>query len=429
MTLTVSASTFDPANPSASLPSYPSVAELLTGLQQALNNQNGLVTNYNAGGITETYLEALCINLGIDASSIAGVTLEGAYELLYEVAKSAYASTASDVFLDLKGADVGVFRKGATSATGPLMFSITQPAPVGGRIIPIGTLVAAQPVDPTQAQVTVQTTVIGVIPQGATSLTAVLTGEAVNAGSAGDVAAGAINTCLSDGTLQVTNPAAFSGGTDEEQDDVPVGAGFRSRVLAAIPNSSQCTIAAIEEDALAFPITSAVLVENTADDGVTPLLGRGQLYIDDGSGNLGDPTNPNYASLIALQNAIDSGLYRAAGTQVHVRGAIMLPISIALSVYVSAAIIALGESQDDIVTAIQEAIFSYVDAILMGQPVTVAKVIASARDTQGCSNVDVASVQINGVAADLLPAVYQLPRIYPTIDSIVITVLGVTNYS
>jgi uncharacterized phage protein gp47/JayE len=432
-TSTVS-TTFSTTNPSASLPSYPTAAEILIGIQQSVQKLNGLITNFNAGGVTETYLEGLSILLGSDSSTLPNVTIEGAYELLATVAESAYASTAKGPALDLKGLDVGVERKQATTATAPLQFALPQPATAPGYVIAANTICSANPADPTQGPILFQTTEAVVVPTGQTLAPNTVPSVAMVAGSNGNVIAGAINTCITNGQLIVTNPGKASGGTDTEIDDGNDG-GYRKRVLAAIPNSSQCTIAAIENDALAFPITSAVLVENTADDGVTRELGRGQLYIDDGSGDLGSSSNPNYASFVALQNAFDTGLYRAAGTQVHVRGSESVAVVISLSITASTQAITLGASEASIASDVQSAIYSYVQSLVMGHPVDVASIVAIAKnvlynggDTNEVANVNVSSVLINGSNSDFTPQVYQLPRVLPNISSITVNVTGVSSY-
>ena len=426
---------YDTTNPSASIPAFPTVAELILSLQQAIQAQNGLITNFNPGGVTQTLIESVSILLGSDASTLSGVNVQGAYEILLEAIQSAFAVTAQNAALDLKGADVATIRKLENTATTQLQFSLPNPAPAGGTIFPAGTICQAEQSDPTQTPLLFSTNAPTSALEGQTQASATVSATCLSAGSSGNVPAGAINVCISNSAFLVTNPGKASGGLDRELDDGSDG-GYRKRVLAAIPNASQCTISAIEDDALQYPVTSAILVENTADDGVTLEKGLGQLYVDDGSGNLSDPSNTNYAAFVALKNAFTAGYYRAAGTQVHVNGSTSLTVGITLSIIANSAAIAQGATESMIAAAVQTQLYSFVDALTMGNPVQVASIVAEAKETTvltadvpAVSNVIISSVLINGTNNDVVTAVNELPRILPTIAAIVVTVVGTAPFS
>jgi uncharacterized phage protein gp47/JayE len=405
------------------LPTYPTTDAVLTSLQTQVEALQSLLTNFNAGGATETLLEAEALNLGSDATTYPGVTQEGAYQLLEAVQAAAYILSANGSDLDNKAADVGVYRKAAVAATGVVVFSIavTSGSPT---VIPIGTIVGAEPADPTASPILYATT------QTATIIAGQLTSNAVDVvavatGTQGNVIAGAVNQVLSGpGGTSVTNPNSIGGGADTEGDDSPNG-GLRARALAAVPNASQCTIAALIEAAESYAgIVSATVLDNTADDGITFERGLSQLYVDDGTGDLGNPTNPNHAVIAELQAALNSGLYRSAGTQVNVVGSILLPVTIGLQYIYDTVYASTLSTPADIQTAVQLAIYNYVNALPIGRPVIVAELITQVCGVGGVWNVPVGSVVINGTSADLYPTATQTARC-ENLAAIVVTGTGI----
>jgi uncharacterized phage protein gp47/JayE len=410
------------------LPQYPTAADLRANIVQAIDDLNSLLTNFNAGGLSGTYIEALCVLMGSDASTIPGSQLEGAYELLNDVRNAAYISTATGEFLDLRCADVGVTRKLATASTTGVIFTSPTPAPSGGITIGIGTIVSAEFADPTKSPQLFQTTTAGTIAAGQTVSNSV-TVVAIEAGSGGDVDPGAINLVRTGGlALQVTNPAKATGGTDQEGDDAPNG-GLRARGLAAIANASQCTDSAITEDALSYQsIVSAAVADNTADDGVTFMRGRSQLYVDDGSGTLGNPSNPNHTYLVQLQNDVNSGKFRAAGTQLNVVGSTTATITGSLAIDVAQSWINLGNTALSVQNAVQAAIYGVVQASALGHPITLASFIETAKAVPGCSNVIIPSVLINGTAADVVIGPGQVGRC-AALSSITVSLNAITPYA
>jgi uncharacterized phage protein gp47/JayE len=394
---------------STTLPTFPTTSDVLASLQAALQALNPLLTNYNAGGVTETYLEAASILVGSDASTYPGVVQKGAYELLTIVQTAEFILTASGNFLDLKAADVGVTRKAAVAASGPVQF---YPTTVSSSVtlIPAGTIVAAESADPTALPIAYMTDTNDTIPANGTESVGT-TVTAVNPGSSGNQATvGAINTVVSGVTgVTVASTQTIAGGADIEGDDTPNG-GLRARALAAIPNASQCTISAIENAALSFAgITNAVAQDINTDP--TQLRGVVQLYVDDGSGDLGNASNANYPILATMQTAFDSGLYRAAGVQVNVQGSELLATTVSLVLYVKALYVAQTASLASVVAAVQLAIYNYVQSVGIGQPVLLSEIITAACEVAGVADVPISSVQINGSGANLQPSAIQAPRL------------------
>jgi uncharacterized phage protein gp47/JayE len=390
------------------LPTFPTTADVLASLQSAIQALNTLITNFNPGSVVETYLEGCALGLGSDANTYPGVTAEGAYQLLAQVQNAAFALTATGSALDLKAADVGVYRKPAVAAAGPYVFSIISPTNQA-QVIPAGSLVAAEPADPTAPPIIFSTDSDATIAAGATTSNQI-TITAVTAGSSGNQLTGAVTTIISAGSnVTGTNPQAVSGGADEEQDDSPNG-GLRARVLSAIADASQGTISAIEQAAKSFPgVEDAVLVENTAADG-TPQDGVGQLYIDDGTGDLGNTSNANHPIIAEVQAAFTSGLYRAAGTQVNVVGSLLLAVTVSLTAQVNQNYTAQTSPLATVVENIQIAIYNYLLTIGIGKPAFVSEIARYANEVAGVSNVIVTSIMINGANVDLMPTNVQVPR-------------------
>jgi uncharacterized phage protein gp47/JayE len=393
---------------SFTLPSFPKTSDIVYSIQSALTQPPvSLITNFNIGGFTRTLIDAVAVSLGSDASSIPGVTQPGAYQILTQIQQSAFALTASGVYLDLKAADVGVTRKQATSAGAPVLFA-SSPPPGSNTLIPAGTLCAAEPVNPTG------TPFVFVTQADITYLAGQPTSPSVlvicnTAGSGGNVQVGAINIVLSGPSgLSVTNPAAASGGTDTEQDDSPNG-GLRYRTLQAIPNASQCTQSALELDALSYDgVVSVSLLDNTAADGVTFERGVVQIYIDDGTGNI-SVNNPHL--ITTMQGDFDSGKYRAAGVQVDINGSTLITVTASLHYNVSLAYTQTRGTAASVTSAIQLAVYDYIQNVPIGRAVTLAAIVAAAEAVPGCANVILSSVLINGSPSDFIPPLPQdVPR-------------------
>lgn len=416
--------------PTITLPTFPTVEDVVAQQQNIIQTIDGLITNFNTGGVTQTSIQSAAMVIGSDASAIfatwtgepATVSSQGIYEHLTQVQQAAYALTATGIFLDAVAAGVGVIRKPAANASGLVQFSVAVAA-VSAIVIPVGTIVSAEPADPTQAPILFVTTAVQTISGGSTAAPATVPIIATNAGISGSLAGGLINTVVSGPSgLLVTNPNPTSGGADIESDD-----SLRQRTLAAIPNAQQCTIIAIENDALAYPgITTARLLENTAQDG-SYLPGTGQLYVDDGTGNLSASQDPNNASVIALQNALNQGQFRAAGITINVQPSMAVLITLSMSVTILQSYINEGGSNALLQANLQTTLFAAVNATPVGHPVTLSAMVTAAEGVPGVGEVVLTSVLIAGLARDFVPASNQSPRC-TNINSIAIVVSGVSPF-
>jgi uncharacterized phage protein gp47/JayE len=410
---------------SATLPAFPASADISTSIQQRIQYLNSLATNFNDGSFTRTFIEAISIALGSDASSLPGSTVQGAYEILTVLEQSIFLTTASDYWLDLRSADFGVYRKTPTSSNVTLIFTSPNAAPMGGTPIAAGTLCQANLADPSASPVIFQTVADVTIPSGSTTSPPVAA-VAVTTGSATNVPANAISVVTTGPTsFAVYNPGPATGGTDRESDD-----DLRARALLAVANASQCTLAALVAAALTYNgITSASYLDLTAADGVTFQLGNCLVFCDDGSGDLGNPSNPNHASLVAFQNDLTVGKWRAAGCHVDAFGSLTLATTVSVMVDVAQSYLNEGYSQASVLLAVQTAIFNLVQAGKLGQPVRLSDIVEVARPVPGVSNVLVNTVLINGAAADLFPGAQYVTRCVDGLSDVTVTAVADTLYS
>ncbi len=142
---------------------------------------------------------------------------------LDQVVTFGFAQTTYGLFLDARAEEHGVTRKIATVATGTVTLSGAN-----GTLVPAGTQVsntvlAGSPDEP----VVFQTDAAGTVAAGTVDVAV----TAVSTGAAGNLPAASIDRMVTvvSGITAVTNAAATTGGTDEEDDET-----LRARLLAAI---------------------------------------------------------------------------------------------------------------------------------------------------------------------------------------------------
>jgi uncharacterized phage protein gp47/JayE len=155
----------------------------------------------------------VAIKAKIYAARIVEVT-----NLLQIVADSAFVQDATDTYLDNLVAEKGLTRKAAVKATGTLRFSRST-ADTIDRSIPTGTIVTTYP-DAEGNTIDFQTTEDGVLL--ADNLSVDIPAEAIVAGVSGNVAVDKVTEPQGEypaGIESVTNPTAFTGGTDEETNE------------------------------------------------------------------------------------------------------------------------------------------------------------------------------------------------------------------
>ena len=165
------------------------------------------------------------------------------------VTRQAFPQTASGAYLDSHAQLRGLERKQAVAARGIVRFTAGEAAQTP-REIPAGTVCM------TAGLVRFETAEAAVLPAG--ELWVDVPVQALTAGTAGNVAAGAILTMAVApvGIVQCTNPAPCTGGADTETDE-----GLRQRVLDTfrrLPNGANAAF--YEQEALSFDQVAAAAV-------------------------------------------------------------------------------------------------------------------------------------------------------------------------
>ena len=165
------------------------------------------------------------------------------------VERQCFPQTAQGEQLDLHAQLRGVERREATAAEGAIRVAVDT-AGAADRTIAAGTVCM------TAGLVRFETTEEGVLEAGETSVD--VRARALEAGASGNVAAGTIlqMAVAPVGVSRCTNPAAFSGGTDREDDET-----LRARVLETfrrLPNGANAAF--YQQEALSFDEVAAAAV-------------------------------------------------------------------------------------------------------------------------------------------------------------------------
>ncbi|MDD5937746.1 MAG: baseplate J/gp47 family protein [Clostridiales bacterium] len=211
--------------------------------------------------IEEIYDEMLAVfrrETGTEASAVSDLSVR-----LYAAAAQVYAlyvqgewlirqvfpQTAEGTYLERHAALRGLERRPAGKAEGIIRFSVDEAAS-SDLSIPAGTVCV------TAGQVRFETVEDAVIPAGDTKVETAA--RAAEAGTAGNVPAGAVQAMAVApvGVSRCVNPDAFTGGTDEEDDEA-----LRGRVLETyrrMPNGANTAF--YEQGALSFDEVAAAAV-------------------------------------------------------------------------------------------------------------------------------------------------------------------------
>ena len=169
------------------------------------------------------------------------------WQQMEEVYLSAYVSSAEGVSLDRKCQDIGIMRQLATRATGTIQFS-------GADGTQIFEGFEVQTATGIVFRTTTATTISGALARADI--------EAVDAGVAGNVGAGAISRMVRQqaGVTGVTNPDPTSGGRDTETD-----AQLRERYVRSVSKPGGASAAAIEAALLDIEgVLDAVVRQNVS---------------------------------------------------------------------------------------------------------------------------------------------------------------------
>lgn len=166
----------------------------------------------------------LAVRLYAAASQLQALDIQADWVL-----DQSFPQTAQGIYLDYHGQMRGISRAQGTCAVGTLRFQVSA-EPTSQLVIPAGTVCM------TQEEVRFQTTADGTLGPG--SLFVDVPAQALEVGSGGNVVAGAVcvMTACPVGITACTNPDAFSGGSDPEEDE-----SLRARILESyqrLPNGA-----------------------------------------------------------------------------------------------------------------------------------------------------------------------------------------------
>ncbi|MDY3985138.1 baseplate J/gp47 family protein [Dysosmobacter sp.] len=166
----------------------------------------------------------LAVRLYAAAAQVQALEIQGEWVL-----DQSFPQTAQGVYLDRHGTMRGLTRTAAAKAVGTLRFSVTT-ASAADVTIPADTVCM------TAAGVRFRTLSEGTLTAG--TLTADVAAEAVEPGSGGNAATGTVNILAACpvSITGCTNPAPFTGGSDQEEDEA-----FRQRILESyqrLPNGA-----------------------------------------------------------------------------------------------------------------------------------------------------------------------------------------------
>jgi uncharacterized phage protein gp47/JayE len=306
--------------------------------------------------------------------------------LILQVLSITRAATSNGADLDSWMADYSLVRLPGASANGIVTFARYT---IGlGTFIPVGTVVRT--VDGSQS-FTVVASASSVVVNGVTgySLPAQLASvdvavQAVVAGSAGNVLAGAIGLLNSaiPGVDTVNNAAACAGGVDPESD-----ASFRLRFQAYINSRSLATALALTNAILAVQQGLRYSIVENQDSSGNAMPGHFVVAVDDGTGY------PPTALLSEVQQAVEQ--VRPLGSTYAVTPPVVIPATVQMSLETSNPL-----TKPAVASAVQQSVASWIAGLPMGGTLAISKIDALAHGADP-SVVSVMGTTINGSAMDV----------------------------
>jgi uncharacterized phage protein gp47/JayE len=278
---------------------------------------------------------------------------ESLIDIVYNATRlSTSTGTECDTFV----ADFGFARKGATFASGDVTFSRFTPTQQG--VISVGATVST-PDKSLQFAIIADTlnsffnaTLNAyVIPAGIGSASVPV--QALTAGTIGNVIQDTLTVITSPvpGIDTVTNPLAFSNGTNA-QSDAELRVAF-VQYLASLSRATKAAIGFAVVNAVPNEIVEYELVENIDYNTGDQNLGQFWIVADDGTGN------PTPQFLQAIRNAVE--LYRGFTIRFAVYAPIVVTANISATVTIPA-----DYNNPDLETNIQTALETYVNLIPIG---------------------------------------------------------------
>lgn len=314
-----------------------------------------------AGFVPETGCD-LAVRLWATAAQLQALGIQADWVL-----DQSFPQTAQGIYLDYQGQMRGLTRMPATKAMGILRFSVDM-APVSDITISQGTVCM------TADEVRFQTTEAVVLAAGTLSVD--VPAEALEGGSNGNAAPGAI-TILTACPLAVTgctNPAAFSGGSDEEDDET-----FRSRILESyqrLPNGANA--AWYEKTAINYGGVAAARAVGRARG-----IGTVDIYVATEDGV------PGAELLSGLQAELQEK--REIAVDVEVKAPTVRPVDVSVAVKAKE-----GTAFETVKSFVEQSVTVFFTGRLLGQPVRLAELGSRIYALDGVEN-----YRFSAPAADL----------------------------
>lgn len=329
-----------------------------------------------------------------EATALIALWLQG---IALQIASLNRFATSSGADADSFGADFGFYRLEGVNASGSVTFA--RFTPTLQATIPIGTIV--QTGDGTvKYQVIADTTQSAynsgleayVIGASITSCTATI--EALNAGIAGNVAAGLINTIAASIPYvdTVTNPAGFINGADEEDD-----ANYKARFVLYLASLADGTIAAVINAVVSLQQgASCTVTENTAYAGGAD-LGYFYAIVDDGTGA------PGSTFLATAYNAIDT--VRPITISFGVFAPTVITANVAMTIATAA-----GYNHSTSAAVVTTALQTYINTLGLGNGLPFTRLAQIAYDA-GAGVTNVTATTLNSGTSDLTATAKQTIKI------------------
>lgn len=294
----------------------------------------------------------LAVRLYAVAAQLQALEIQGEWVL-----DQSFPQTAQGEYLDRHGVMRGLNRTASAKAVGTLRFSVST-APAADLTVPADTVCM------TADEVRFRTTAAGTLAAG--TLFVDVPAEAVEAGSGGNAVAGAVSilTACPVGITACTNPAAFTGGRDQEDD-----ASFRRRILESyqrLPNGANA--AWYEQTAMSHAGVAAARAVGRARG-----IGTVDVYIATAAGV------PDGTLLAAVQAELQEKREIAVDVQA------LAPETETVDVTVQ---LAVGENRDftAVKTAMEAAVSGFFSGQLLGKAVRLAELGNRIYQVEGVEN-------------------------------------------
>lgn len=339
--------------------------EIMAGATANMIAKQDKITDFNEGSIIHTILDTV--------SRIA--------ERMYVAIRQGY----NELLVLIPYSLFGFERKNGFHASGKVIFKRSV-ALSAQSIVPKGTRVSG-------GGYSFTTTEAAIIPVGGTESAAV----EVVADKAGRafVAAGVINTIDSvvpADVVEVTNPYALSGGTDQETD-----AEYKERFRIYINGLSGTNSYAIKSAALSVNAVRSVSTQNHKPPYKN--LYNMSIYVDDGSGGATEETIEAVRRAIEGDDTEANPGHLAPGINIRV----LSPTAIPVVIEMDASIYSIDT--DEAREGIRSVVSSYINGLTIGKPVVLSEIITKVMALNYVKDVSISSPQVN-----VTPAINQIAR-------------------